>query len=70
MDWTKYGIAAKITSTETAFKVAGDAIQIFGEDGNSIDQPVEKMFRDARASMIEDGANESLALAASENLLA
>ncbi len=63
-----YGIAAKIQSTETAFKVASEAIQIFGGYGLAREYPVEKMFRDARASMIEDGANESLALAGIEDL--
>jgi len=29
---------------------------------------MEKMFRDARASMIEDGVNETLALAAMERM--
>jgi len=67
-DWGKYGIASKVLATETAFRNASQAIQIFGELGASADYPVEKMFRDARASLIEDGANESLALAASESL--
>lgn len=67
-DWGKYGIASKILSTETSFKAANEAIQILGDRGTNTDYPIEKMFRDARASMIEDGANESLALAASESL--
>jgi alkylation response protein AidB-like acyl-CoA dehydrogenase len=30
--------------------------------------PIEKMFGDARAAMIEDGENSSLALVAAEDL--
>jgi alkylation response protein AidB-like acyl-CoA dehydrogenase len=61
-----HAVAAKVLATECAFKVASEAIQIFGGYGLSREYPVEKMFRDARASMIEDGVNESLALAAME----
>ena len=48
----------------TAFEVASAAIQIFGGNGLSREYPVEKLMRDARASMIEDGCNEVLGLAA------
>jgi alkylation response protein AidB-like acyl-CoA dehydrogenase len=62
------GIASKIACSETAFQVASDAMQILGEDGLSPEYPIEKMFRDARASTIEDGANEMLALAGAAGL--
>jgi alkylation response protein AidB-like acyl-CoA dehydrogenase len=55
-------IAAKITATQTAFEVASDAIQMFGGNGVTREYPVEKLLRDARASMIEDGCNEVLAI--------
>jgi alkylation response protein AidB-like acyl-CoA dehydrogenase len=61
-------VASKVLSTETAFEVASEAIQIFGGNGLSKEYCIEKIFRDARASMIEDGVNESLALAAMEYL--
>ncbi|MCP4755718.1 MAG: acyl-CoA/acyl-ACP dehydrogenase [Proteobacteria bacterium] len=63
-----HAVAAKCLSTETATFVASEAIQIFGGNGLAREYPVEKMFRDARASMIEDGVNESLALSASQYL--
>ncbi|MBW2090871.1 MAG: acyl-CoA/acyl-ACP dehydrogenase [Deltaproteobacteria bacterium] len=63
-----HAVAAKCLSTETAFNVASEAIQIFGGNGLSKEYPIEKMFRDARASMIEDGVNETLSLAAVEYL--
>lgn len=60
----QYSIAAKVFCTETAFQVASDAIQLFGGYGVSRDFPIEKLFRDARAGMIEDGSNDSLCMAA------
>jgi acyl-CoA dehydrogenase len=55
-------IAAKITGTQAAFEVASDAIQLFGGNGVTREYPVEKLLRDARSSMIEDGCNEMLAI--------
>jgi len=55
-------IAAKITGTQTAFEVASDAIQMFGGNGVTREYPVEKLLRDARSSLIEDGCNEMLAI--------
>ena len=61
-----HAVAAKCLSTETATAVASEAMQIFGGYGLAKEFPIEKMFRDARASMIEDGVNEALALKATE----
>ena len=58
----QYSIATKVFCTTTAFEVASEAIQIFGGNGLSREYPVEKLLRDARASMIEDGCNEVLSL--------
>jgi len=55
-------IASKVTSTQTAFEVASEAIQMFGGNGVTREYPVEKLMRDARSSMIEDGCNEILAI--------
>ncbi len=57
-------IAAKITGTQTAFEVASEALQMFGGNGLTREYPIEKIFRDARASIIEDGCNEMLAIKA------
>ncbi len=54
-------MAAKVLSTETAFRAASQAVQILGGFGLSKDFRIEKIFRDARAAMIEDGVNETLA---------
>jgi acyl-CoA dehydrogenase len=64
----QYAIASKVTSTQTAFEVASDAIQVFGGNGLSQEYPVEKIMRDARASLIEDGTNEILSLHAAARL--
>lgn len=66
---TEYSIAAKVQSTQTAFEVASDAIQLHGGYGLSQECHVEKLFRDARASMIEDGTNEVLGLAAARRII-
>ena len=60
----QYSIASKVYCTEAALQVASDAIQLLGGYGVSRDFPIEKLFRDARAGMIEDGSNDSLCMAA------
>jgi len=57
-----YSIASKTFCTQTAFDVASDALQIYGGNGLSREYPIEKLLRDARASMIEDGCNDILGL--------
>ncbi len=61
-------MAGKWMSTETAFKVASEAIQIYGGYGLTKEYVIEKIFRDARAAMIEDGVNETLALGVVDDL--
>jgi alkylation response protein AidB-like acyl-CoA dehydrogenase len=63
-----HAVAAKCLSTETATYVASEAMQIMGGYGLAREFPVEKMYRDARASMIEDGVNEALAIRAVDYL--
>jgi alkylation response protein AidB-like acyl-CoA dehydrogenase/NAD-dependent dihydropyrimidine dehydrogenase PreA subunit len=63
-----YAIASKIFSTEAAFRVASQAIQVFGGYGLSKEYTIEKIFRDARAAMIEDGVNETLAIDGADRL--
>ena len=64
----QYSIASKTFCTQTAFDVASQALQIFGGNGLSREYPIEKLLRDARASMIEDGCNDILALVGAEKL--
>ncbi len=55
-------MAAKITATQSGYEVASDALQLFGGNGLTREYPLEKLLRDARASMIEDGCNEVLSI--------
>lgn len=64
----QYSIASKVFCTQTAFQTASAAIQIFGGNGLTRDFPVEKLMRDARASMIEDGCNDVLSLIGASQL--
>ncbi len=66
----QHAIAAKTFCTQASFEVANDALQIFGGNGLSKEYPIEKLFRDARASLIEDGTNEVLSLAGARHILA
>jgi len=60
----QHSIASKVFCTNGAYKVANDAVQVFGGLGLSKELPIEKLFRDARAGLIEDGSNDSLSIAA------
>jgi alkylation response protein AidB-like acyl-CoA dehydrogenase len=64
----QYSIASKVFATNTAFEAASGALQIYGGNGLSREYPVEKLLRDARASMIEDGCNDLLSLVGAEKL--
>ncbi len=61
-------VASKTFATQTAFDVASSALQIFGGNGLTREYPIEKILRDARASMIEDGCNEVLSIVAADKL--
>jgi len=64
----EYSIASKTFCTQTAFDVAHTAVTIYGGNGLSREYPVEKLLRDARASLIEDGCNDILSLVAADKL--
>jgi alkylation response protein AidB-like acyl-CoA dehydrogenase len=64
----EYSIASKVFCTNTAFEVANEAVQIFGGYGTSKEYAIEKIFRDARAALIEDGANDSLMITGAHKL--
>jgi len=55
-------ITSKTFVTQNAFDIASDALQLFGGNGLSKEYPIEKIMRDARAAMIEDGENNILNL--------
>ena len=55
-------VTSKTYVTDTAFEVASEALQLFGGNGLTREYAIEKIMRDARASMIEDGENNVLKL--------
>ena len=65
----EYAIAAKTFCTQASFEVASDALQVFGGNGLSKEYRIEKLFRDARASLIEDGTNDVLSLTGARHIL-
>jgi alkylation response protein AidB-like acyl-CoA dehydrogenase len=66
---THYSITSKVYCTQAAFEVASSALQLLGGNGLTKEYPIEKIFRDARAGLIEDGSNDILALSAAYGIL-
>jgi len=58
MPFTKEAAMAKLFSSETASKVTDMAVQIHGGYGYSKAYPVERYYRDARATRIYEGTSE------------
>lgn len=54
--------SSKVTVTEEAMKVVHEALQLFGGVGTTREYPIEKLFRDARSALIEDGENYTLTM--------
>jgi alkylation response protein AidB-like acyl-CoA dehydrogenase len=65
----QHSIASKVFCTQTAFHVASEAVQVFGGYGLAKGVLVEKLFRDARAALIEDGTNEVMSLTAARKII-
>lgn len=55
---SKYAAMAKVFASETANKVATQAVQILGGYGYTRDYPVERMMRDAKITEIYEGTSE------------
>ena len=49
---------AKCFATDTAMKVATDAVQLFGAAGVSSEYPINRYFRDAKVLQIIEGTNQ------------
>lgn len=47
----------KVCVTEEAMKIVHEAFQLFGGNGTTREFPIEKLFRDTRSALIEDGEN-------------
>jgi butyryl-CoA dehydrogenase len=49
---------AKWTASDTAMKVATDAVQLFGASGYSRETGIERLMRDAKGAQIYEGTNQ------------
>jgi alkylation response protein AidB-like acyl-CoA dehydrogenase len=68
-DATQLCAMAKRVATDTGFKVANDALQLFGGYGYLADYGIEKLVRDLRVHQILEGTNEIMRLIAARNLV-
>jgi alkylation response protein AidB-like acyl-CoA dehydrogenase len=66
---TKIAAMAKCVATDTAVKVATDAVQVFGGYGFMEDYPVAKYYRDSKILQIYEGTNQIQRLVIARNLI-
>jgi alkylation response protein AidB-like acyl-CoA dehydrogenase len=64
-----YAAQAKVFASETANKVAAEAVQIHGGNGYSRHYAVEKLYRDARITTIYEGTSEIQRIVISRGIL-
>ena len=65
----KESAMAKLFASETAVRVANEAVQIFGGYGYTKDFPVEKFYRDAKLCTIGEGTSEIQKVVISRQIL-
>ena len=61
---------AKWTASDTAMKVATDAVQLFGGSGYSRETGIERLMRDAKGAQIYEGTNQIHRLIVADAVLA
>lgn len=66
---TKYAAMCKCFATDTAVKVATDAVQVFGGYGFMEDYPIAKFYRDSKILQIYEGTNQVQRLVVARNLI-
>lgn len=69
IDKTTYCAMAKRFATDVGFKVADEALQIFGGNGYIKDFPLERYLRDSRVHRILEGTNEIMRVIIARRLL-
>jgi alkylation response protein AidB-like acyl-CoA dehydrogenase len=69
LPYSKMAAMAKLFASETAEKVARNAIQIHGSYGYSREYPVERIYRDQRLMTIGEGTSEIQRLVIARNIL-
>ncbi len=60
---------AKMFASDTAMRVATDAVQIYGGAGYSRENPVERFMRDAKGAQIYEGSNQIQRLIIAQQLI-
>jgi len=60
---------AKWTASDTAMRVATDAVQLFGAAGYSRETGIERLMRDAKGAQIYEGTNQIHRLIVAEHVL-
>lgn len=60
---------AKLFASDTAMRVATDAVQVYGGAGYSRDNPVERFMRDAKGAQIYEGSNQIQRLIIAQQLV-
>ena len=60
---------AKWTASDTAMRVATDAVQLFGASGYSRETGVERLMRDAKGAQIYEGTNQIHRLIVADEVL-
>ena len=70
LPFTKEASMAKLLASEMAVRVTDKALQIHGGQGYFKDDPVERYFRDARATTIYEGTSEMQRLIIARQILA
>jgi acyl-CoA dehydrogenase len=60
---------AKWTASDTAMKVATDAVQLFGGSGYSRETGIERLMRDAKGAQIYEGTNQVHRMIVADDLL-
>jgi len=66
---TKIASMGKCFATDTAVKVATDAVQVFGGYGYMEDYPIAKYYRDAKILQIYEGTNQIQRMVIARNLV-
>ena len=60
---------AKMYASDTAMRVATDAVQVYGGAGYSRENPVERFMRDAKGAQIYEGSNQIQRLIIAQQLI-
>jgi len=65
----EYSVMGKVFACQYANEVVKDALIIFGGNGLTREYIIEKLYRDAASTYIEDGSNDVLAICAGQKVI-